>query len=151
MALTVREAIRLEHQELDERLRGLTRLSGHVGATARAVARLLHPHFQKEEELALPPLALLPALAQDSTPADVDEARALATRLRAALPAMLEEHRAIGEALEALAAAGESEGNVEAVAFATALRRHAAAEEQVLYPAAILVGSYLRLWMDRAE
>src|SRR5690606_23109074 len=76
MALTVREAIRLEHQELDERLRGLTRLSGHVGATARAVARLLHPHFQKEEELALPPLALLPALAQDDTPADVDEARA---------------------------------------------------------------------------
>jgi hypothetical protein len=151
MTLAVPEAIRIEHQELHGRLHALTRLSGHVGATARTVAHLLHAHFQKEEELALPPLALLPVLAEDGAPADADEAFALAARLRGALPAMLEEHRAIGAALEALAAAGESEGNVEAVSFAEALRRHAEAEEQVLYPAAILVGAYLKLWMNRAE
>jgi len=36
-----------------------------VGDAAKAVAKVLHEHFVKEEEFALPPLGLLSGLAQD--------------------------------------------------------------------------------------
>ena len=47
-------------------------------------------------------------------------------------------------ALRRLAAAGRREGKPAAVRFAEALTLHALSEEQVLYPAAILVGDYIK-------
>jgi hypothetical protein len=44
---------------LHARLVEATKERGAVGEAAREVARLLHPHFVREEEFALPPLALL--------------------------------------------------------------------------------------------
>jgi len=37
-------------------LRQATQLSGKTGEVAKTVAELMHPHFVKEEEYALPPL-----------------------------------------------------------------------------------------------
>jgi hypothetical protein len=39
---------------------------GKVGEAAKAVANVLHPHFEKEEEYALPPLGLLSCLAREA-------------------------------------------------------------------------------------
>jgi hemerythrin-like domain-containing protein len=64
-------------------------------------------------------------------------------RLKANLPRMLDEHKKIVAALDALDRAGTSERHPEAVEFAKHLREHAGTEEQVLYPAAILVGEYV--------
>ena len=48
-----------EHEELHgELVKGLT-AGGATEANAKAVAKLLHPHFVKEEEFALPLLGLL--------------------------------------------------------------------------------------------
>lgn len=133
-----------EHEELHATLVKLTRAGGKVGEAARAVAALLHPHFVKEEEYALPPLGLLTALAEGRVTPEMRDVLPMTDRLRTELPRMLAEHRAVVDALRGLAAAAKQEGNPEAARFATALELHASSEEQVLYPAAILVGDYVR-------
>ena len=58
---------------------------------------------------------------------------------------MLEEHAQIQSALAALSTAAREEGHVQHAAFADALMMHASNEEQVLYPATLLIGEYLKL------
>ena len=64
-------------------------------------------------------------------------------RLKAELPAMLAEHEQIVGALDKLRAAARESGLAEYERFADALVLHAQTEEQVLYPAAIVVGEYI--------
>ena len=58
---------------------------------------------------------------------------------------MLEEHKAILVALRHLKEAAQRAGHADIVAFAEQLALHAQTEEEVMYPAAVLVGRYLRL------
>jgi iron-sulfur cluster repair protein YtfE (RIC family) len=134
-----------EHEALHDELRRATRAGGEVGDAATTLARLMHPHFVKEDQIALPPLRLLGALARGESAAEVDEVLALTARLEAELPAMLEEHRDIGTALQHLQAAADRVGRDDIVAFAKQLMQHARTEEEVMYPAARLVGRHVRL------
>lgn len=70
-------------------------------------------------------------------------------RLKAELPEMLGEHKVIVAALENLKTAAEAENKPEHARFAEKLALHAQTEEEVLYPAAILVGEYLKLKLKR--
>ncbi|MCL5736871.1 MAG: hemerythrin domain-containing protein [Actinobacteria bacterium] len=137
-------ALKAEHDELHETLRHGTKESGALGAAAVAVAELMHPHFLKEEEYALPPLALLGQLAHGAVTPEMTDVLALTDKLRAALDEMLTEHQAIVDALEKLSAAAKEARKTEYVEFAEALTLHAQTEEEVTYPAAILVGDYVR-------
>jgi hypothetical protein len=68
-AIAVPESMRAEHGEIHAALERATRASGRVGKAARALAKVLHPHFVREEQIALPPLGLLAPLARgDFTP-----------------------------------------------------------------------------------
>ena len=62
---------------------------------------------------------------------------------------MLSEHRAVVAALEKLAEAGKAEMRTDAARFAEKLRVHAQTEEDVLYPAAILVGEYVKAQLGK--
>ena len=57
---------------------------------------------------------------------------------------MLAEHRTIVEALNKLREAATRAGRLEIVAFADGLLEHARTEEEVMYPAAVLVGQVVR-------
>jgi hypothetical protein len=70
-------------------------------------------------------------------------------RLKAEYEQMLAGHQAIGAAVRDLAEAAAREGKPEYVAFTKKLLLHMQTEEQVLYPAAILVGEYLKLKLDQ--
>jgi len=83
------------------------------------VADILHAHFLKEEEYALPPLGMLPVLAEGTVLPEMQEAIELTDRLK------------------------------KAVIFAEKLMLHAQTEEDVLYPASILIGEYLKLKLSR--
>lgn len=143
-ALAIPTSVEASHRQLQARLAAIKNAGGRSGAAALELDRLLQPHFRKEEQLAMPLLGLLPGLAQGAAPADRSGALALADRLRAEMPAMLREHQDIAIALGALRKAGQADGNAEAAEFADHLSAHAAEEEQVLYPGALLVGAYLR-------
>jgi hypothetical protein len=135
--------LQIEHQELHATLVKATKEPGGVGEAAREVARLLHPHFVREEEFALPPIALLADIALRGVTPQMAEVLPLTRRLRAELPAMLAEHERIVAALEKLRAAARGAELAEYERFADALVLHAQTEEQVLYPAAILVGEHV--------
>ena len=144
MEFTPPRSLETEHEALHAQLVPLTKLPGKVGDAARLVASRLHEHFTLEEECAVPPLALLAPLARGGATAAMRPFLAKTERLKAELPRMLAEHGAIVEALDALTKAGEEEHRPDAVVFAEKLRLHAATEEEVLYPAAILIGEYLK-------
>lgn len=149
MDFKIPTALKTEHNELHRALARLTKLPGHVGEAAREVAALLHPHFVKEEEYALPPLGLLTPLAEGQVTPEMLQVTTLTDRLRTDLPHMLTEHRSVVGALRRLTAAAKKARKPEAAAFAATLRLHAETEEQVLYPAAILIGEYLKTRLGR--
>jgi hypothetical protein len=144
MDIKIPASLKVEHDELHAELVSLTKAPGRVGDAARNVATLLHPHFVKEEEYALPPLGLLATVAQGTVMPAMRAVFAMTDRLKRELPEMLAEHRVVVAALEKLAEAGKAEKRTDAERFAEKLRLHAETEEQVLYPAAILVGEYVK-------
>lgn len=79
------------------------------------------------------------------------EVLTLTERLEADLPAMLEEHQAIVVALRRLRDAAERAGRKDIVVFAEQLVQHARTEEEVMYPAAILVGRHVRLLLAQRD
>ena len=139
------QSLQAEHEELHAQLVMATKAGGKTAEAARAVARLLHPHFEKEDEYALPPLGLLPLLAEGKVTPEMEQVIALTDKLKAELPQMLREHKAIVAALKTLVDAAKEEGKPEHAAFAEKLTVHAQTEEEVLYPTAILIGEYLKL------
>ena len=143
MRLEFPAPMQAEHDELHAALAAASKLPGEVGTAAREVARLMHPHFVREEEFALPPLGLLADVVRGALRSDMVEVLAMTRRLKAELPAMFAEHRRIVDALEKLGAAAQAAGMPEIERFAAALTRHAQTEELVMYPAAILLGEYL--------
>ena len=138
-------SITAEHRELHEQLELALKAGGKTGAAAAEVEKLLSTHFEKEEEYALPQLGLLSHLAMGHLSQDMKEAIELSDRLKADMPKMLEEHKAIVAALDTLETAAKEENKPQAAEFAASLKAHAVNEEQVTYPAAILVGEYLKL------
>jgi hypothetical protein len=56
MEFEIPESLELEHEELHRQLVDSMKEGGKVGEAAKAIANVLHPHFEKEEEYALPPL-----------------------------------------------------------------------------------------------
>jgi hypothetical protein len=97
----------------------------------------------------LPPLGLLSALAEGRVTPEMGEGLAMTDRLKAELGEMLGEHKAVVAALRRLAGAAKKEGKRGYERFAEKLILHAQTEEQVLYPAAILIGEYLRMKLHR--
>lgn len=148
-SLAVPPAVRAEHAELHRVLNQARHESGPVGEAAAAVAKLLHRHFLVEEQVALPSLGALKLLSEGGLPDDVDAVIALSQKLKDQLPGMIAEHHRIVKALDSLVAAARATGQREYVSFAEQLAVHAALEEEVLYPAAILVGIYLKLVTQR--
>jgi iron-sulfur cluster repair protein YtfE (RIC family) len=144
MNMRVPAPISAEHHELNVELERATKAGGMTGAAAKEVARLLHDHMIKEEEIALPPLTLLKSLTKGDVDADAAGMRELTARFEAELPGMLAEHFAIVQALNRLADAADSEGLPEHMRFAEKLISHVKMEEDVLYPAALLVGRHLK-------
>jgi hypothetical protein len=145
MELKTPQSLKLEHDELHAQLARATKAGRATGEAAKTVAMALHPHFLKEEEYALPPLGLLPILAEGKSLPEMDAAVKMTDRLKADLNHMLQEHKEIVFALKALTEAAKREGNNEFVHFAEKLALHAETEEEVLYPASILVGEYLKI------
>lgn len=145
MVLRTPQSLKAEHDELHARLKIALVSGGATAGAALRVAEALHPHFLKEEEYALPQLGLLPDLSEGRILPEMEAAVAMSYRLKADLGHMLLEHKEIVAALKVLIEAANSEGKEGAVRFAEKLMLHAQTEEEVLYPASILVGEYLYL------
>ena len=150
MEFIIPRPLKLEHDELHEQLRKATRESGALGEAAIAVAKLMHPHFVKEEEYALPPLGLLPLLAKGKVTPDMAAVLPMTDKLKAELGQMLAEHKSIVDALRNLVDAAKRANKSEHAEFAEKLILHAQTEEEVSYPTAILIGEYLKVKLNQS-
>ena len=138
-------SLTIEHEQLHAELTRATREPGALGEAAYAVARVLHEHFAKEEKFAMPPLGLLSKLAWGAPTPDMVPMLELTRKLKAELPQMLLEHKEIVASLERFRSRARDAAREDYVRFADALILHAQTEEEVLYPAAVLVGEFLEL------
>ena len=143
-AIAIPAAMKAEHDAIHQRLVRATRAPGRTGEAARALAAVLHPHFVREEQIALPPLGLLAPLARGEFAPELTAVLPLTDSLRAELPRMLQEHKAIHAATAHLGEVARAESNAEAADLAATLAGHAEAEEELFYPAALLVGEVVR-------
>jgi len=143
VASQIPPSLQAEHAELHADLQRLTEESGQIGVAAREVAALLHPHLLREEQFALPPLGVLVALADGRITPDMSPAMTLAHKLKSLMPQMLEEHIAIVGALQTLMDTAREVDRPDVALLAQKIIVHAQIEEEVLYPAAIVIGEYL--------
>lgn len=144
MELITPAPLKSQHDALLADIKPAAKLKGKSGECARRLARLIKQHFAREETFVLPPLGLLPQLAQEGIEAAMIEAIALAYRVRDELPDLLAEQRAIVAALEDLLRAADTDGQSQLVEFGERLLLHEEIEQRVTYPASILVGHYLQ-------
>jgi hypothetical protein len=142
--IQIPEAIRLEHMEIHNRLVSATKMPGQVGQAARKLAAVLDPHFVREEQIALPPLGLLAPLSRGEFTPEMREVLPMTDALRAELPRMLSEHKAIHTATVLLGEAAKAAGHAAVEDLAETLKVHAQSEQEVFYPAALLVGDVVR-------
>ena len=142
--VAIPRSVQEEHRELHSELELAMQRKDAIGAAARELAKVLHPHFVREEQIALPPLGALRALVTGHRPGDAESLLAMTDSLERELPAMLEEHKAIAAAVDKLRTAALSARSEQWARFAHQLSLHAQAEEEVYYPAAVLVGQVLR-------
>lgn len=147
--MRIPQSMEYEHDELHHELDEAEQLGGKTGSAARRVAKILQPHFIRENDYAVPPLGLLTRLVSGTVTHDMEWVLPLVDRLKTELPLMLREHEAIVGALKQLGEAAQAEGHTQTVRFAERLQRHAQLEEEILYPAAVLVGEYVRLKLER--
>lgn len=147
--IAIPASIRAEHAEIHAELVKATEAAGAVGAAARDLATVLHPHFVREEQIALPPLSLLAPLARSEWSPAMRDVLPMTDSLRAELPRMLEEHRAIHAATMRLRDVARAAGDTAVAHLAEKLALHAQGEEDVFYPAAILVGDLVRAGAPR--
>jgi len=138
------EAIHEEHVAIHLALAQAMQEPGELGTAAHALANVLDPHFRREEEIATPPLGLLAPLARGPVTDEMRSVLPMTDALERELPRMLEEHRQIGEARQRFEAAAQKAKKDEYVRLAGPLAHHARQEEDVLYPAAILVGRVVK-------
>jgi hypothetical protein len=149
--LSIPISLKTEREQLDRELTRTIQAGGHAGAAAQRLADLLRPHFRREEHLAFPPLCLLTHLVAGKHIDDAGEILNLTEQLKLELPRLYSEHRAIMAALGELSAVATEAGETRNVHFAERLKAHTRTEEEVLYPAALLVGEFLKTMGWRQE
>lgn len=138
------QSIAAEHHELHEVLAEATKAPGEMGVAAMRLEAALAPHFKREEQIATPPLGLLGTLAHGPATAEMRGVLPMTDALEAELPRMLKEHEGIKAAAAEFRAAAVKAGRDDYVRFADTLAAHARQEEELLYPAAIVVGRYVK-------
>ena len=74
---------------------------------------------------------------------EVEEIQLMTYRMEAELPRMLEDHRLILSALQGLAETAGGDGGARLARFAERFALHARAEEEVHFPAVMLLGEAL--------
>ena len=138
------QSMKLEHKELHAELEKATKEPGEIGKAANKVAKVLHAHFVSEEEYAMPPLSLLKQIASGNLTQEMSEVLNMTDKLKSNLSQMLDEHKEIVKALNELETASSNSNKLEYVHFCEKLKLHAQTEEEVMYPASILIGEYIK-------
>lgn len=143
-SFAIPQSIRLQHDQIVSRLSSYSKHENPVGATASKALAALNAHYTKEEAFVLPPLGLLPRIANGDLSKDMEPAIAMASRTRAAMPELQNEHIQITSLMNDLIEAGTKTHDDELVRLATRVAAQSLNHIEVLMPTTIVIGDYLR-------
>ena len=137
------QSLQVEHQETLERLTILEHHAGAVGVEARKAMPLFKAHIARESEFILPPLTLLPELADGKVTPDMKWALAMCDRVKAEQEQIFQEHTRITEAMSNLADAARRAHDKVAQEFAEAAVGDSLNDQELLEPMVLDVGELL--------
>lgn len=135
------ESLAEEHHELFHKLGKLAAEKGETRREVKELLTVLEPHFEKEEEAAMPLLGALRPLSEGKVVRDPSEVSSLHRKFTSEYPEMLEEHNQVRRLIDNVRNAAKKAQDENALTMMDELEHHAAVEEEVLYPAAMLVGT----------
>ena len=141
----VPSSIKNTHVNLLERVQNLTLNTDSSHEIAIKLEVLMQHHFKEEEDFILPLLGLLPLLANGNIPEQSKELISLSEKVKLNLEHMNVEHQLIVAYIQELKQASSKEKLPEIIVFENEVIKHAKSEEEVYFPAAVLVGEYLKL------
>jgi hypothetical protein len=145
------QSLRVEHSDTLEQLANLARRHGAVGEEARKALTLFKQHAQREEAYILPPLALLPLLADGKVSPDMKWAIAMADRVKAERDEIFQEHTRITDAMNALATAAQKAHDTAAYDFARSAAADSLNDIELLEPMTIVIGDYLKAKLPQGQ
>ena len=149
-SFAIPQSIRLQHDQIVSRLSSYSKHENPVGATASKASAAVNAHYAKEEAFVLPPLGLLPRIANGDISMDMEPAIAMASRTRAAMPELQDEHIRITSLMNELIEAGTKTHDDELVRLATRVAAQSLNHIEVLMPTTIMIGDYLRQRLSTA-
>lgn len=135
---------RVEHRGIVDYLRGIAARPGPVGPAAQKVLDVLVPLTAKEDEIVLPPLVLLSALAGGDVTPDMHWAVVLADRLKAERNTFRRDHEELKKVLIALREAAAAVGDHHTVGFTNDVIADDQGSQEITEPTTILIGDFLR-------
>lgn len=145
VGLCIPESLRLSHAQLNAALLEAMGAGGQTMIAAEVLAQLLESHLHKEDREILRILGLLGPLAADGVDlADLEDFDKW-DAIEASETSLRQEHSALVVAAENLRTAARAEGANGAVDVAERLLMRIRLDEEIFYPAALLIRSYLRL------
>jgi hypothetical protein len=145
------QSVQNSQKETEEQLTVLSRHKGPVGAAAKTALELYQRHAAREREFILPPLTLLPYLADGGVTPDMAWALPMVERTRAERETLFQEHEKITDALNDLAAAAQKAHHRDAMAFAENAAADSLTDLEVLEPTLLLIGDILRAKLPAAR
>jgi hypothetical protein len=141
----------IEHEENLAHLAALAARPGPVGDIARRAVILFKQHNAREREYILPPLTLLPYLADGTVTPDMRWALEMTDRVRADREVIFDEHARMIEILNELQFAGQQAHDTEAVDFAKGAAVDALNDSEILEPTVVMIGDVLRAKLAAAH
>ncbi len=145
------QSLQIAHKETLEQLSTLARRKGPVGVAAGNALVVYKKHIAREEAFILPPLTLLPYLADGRVTPDMAWALAMTDRVRAEREEIFEEHTRLTERLSVLAETAMKAHDKDAREFAEAATADLLADLEILEPTLLLIGNTLRAKLPAAH
>ena len=140
----VPSSLKKTHSELLQQLHQFTLINDSSATVALKLEELMLHHFLEEEDYILSPLGLLPSLSKGQFPEHPQEIIILSEKAKSQIDHMSAEHQLITAYIEELKQASAEENQPAIIAFEKDVSKHALSEEEVYFPAAIMVGEYLK-------
>jgi hypothetical protein len=138
------QSLQIDHRETIERLVELTHRKGQVGIEAKKVLALFQAHTAREEAYIMPPLTLLPYIADGKVTPDMKWALAMCDRVKADREEILHEHEQLTDAMNALFNAADHAHDHEAREFAEGAVADSLNDLEILEPTVLIIGDILR-------
>ena len=137
--------LHLSHAQLSAALANVSHAGDRARTVAETIAKILEPHLEREEEGVLRILGLLAPLVADEFDVEWIEDVSEWGDLEAKESALNLERRALLAAGEELLAIARTDGDDEMREFAERLILRIRLDEEVFYPAALLIRNYFYL------